>query len=75
VLTLNGPGACNALSTELAATLHAALTAAEVGEEVRVPVLTGWTPRSALASTSSWFVILHAIWGQPGLPIAGRRVL
>jgi enoyl-CoA hydratase len=44
VLTLNRPGARNALSTELAASLHAALTAVEAEEEVRVLVLTGADP-------------------------------
>jgi len=44
VLTLNRPGARNALSTELAAALHQALTAVEADEEVRVLVLTGADP-------------------------------
>jgi enoyl-CoA hydratase len=44
VLTLNRPEARNALSTELAAALHAALTAGETEEEVRVLVLTGADP-------------------------------
>jgi enoyl-CoA hydratase len=44
VLTLNRPGARNALSTELAAALHAALTAVEAEGEIRVLVLTGADP-------------------------------
>lgn len=44
VLTLNRPEARNALSTRLAEALHAALTAAEAEEEVRVLVLTGADP-------------------------------
>jgi enoyl-CoA hydratase len=44
VLTLNRPGARNALSTELAAALHEALTAVEAEEAVRVLVLTGTDP-------------------------------
>jgi enoyl-CoA hydratase len=44
VLTLNRPGARNALSTELAAALHATLSAAAADEEVRVLVLTGADP-------------------------------
>jgi enoyl-CoA hydratase len=44
VLTLNRPGARNALSTELAAALHGALTAVAAEEEVRVLVLTGADP-------------------------------
>jgi enoyl-CoA hydratase len=44
VLTLNRPEARNALSTELVVALHAALTAVEAQEEVRVLVLTGADP-------------------------------
>jgi enoyl-CoA hydratase len=44
VLTLNRPGARNALSIELAGALHAALSAADADEELRVLVLTGADP-------------------------------
>jgi enoyl-CoA hydratase/carnithine racemase len=44
VLTLNRPEARNALSSSLAAALHAALLAAEAEDEVRVLVLTGADP-------------------------------
>jgi enoyl-CoA hydratase len=44
VLTLNRPEARNALGTELVVALHAALTAVEAQEEVRVLVLTGADP-------------------------------
>jgi len=41
VLTLNRPGARNALSTPLVEALHAALLAADAQDQVRVLVLTG----------------------------------
>ena len=44
VLTLNRPEARNALSTRLAEALHAALSAADADEQVRVLVLTGADP-------------------------------
>jgi enoyl-CoA hydratase/carnithine racemase len=44
VLTLNRPEARNALSSSLAAALHAALLAAEAEDGVRVVVLTGADP-------------------------------